>query len=79
MTVSIEAVYENGVLRLKAPLSIPDGEHVDLIVMTRGTEPTASRASEILAGLAALPMEGPAEGFNGRDHDRVLYGAKDKP
>ena len=79
MTTSIEAIYENGVLRPKAPLSIPEGAHVDLVVMIHGSDPTASSAAEILASLAALPLEGPSEGFNGRDHDRVLYGGKDHP
>ena len=31
-------------------------------------------AAEILAEIAALPLEGKTDEFSGRDHDRVLYG-----
>ncbi len=30
---------------------------------------------EFLARMEALPDEGPNDGFSGRDHDKILYGA----
>lgn len=32
MTTNLKAIYENGVLRLKEPLSLPDGVEVDVQV-----------------------------------------------
>jgi len=73
MTVSVEAVYENGVLRLKEPVALEDGAHVEVIVITREPAPSSATAAEILEEIAALPIEGDAEAFSGRDHDRILY------
>ena len=73
MTVSVEAVYENGVLRLKEPVALEDGAHVEVIVITREPAPSSATPAEILEEIAALPIEGDAEAFSGRDHDRILY------
>lgn len=35
MTKHVEAVYENGVLRPVRPIELPEGQSVDLIVITR--------------------------------------------
>jgi predicted DNA-binding antitoxin AbrB/MazE fold protein len=74
MTTTVEAIYEQGVLRLIQPLSLAEGTRVDVIVMTR--EPTAEgkTPADILAAIAALPMEVGGEEFSGRDHDKILYG-----
>ena len=42
-------------------------------------DPAAQSAAlaRLLDDMAALPVEGPADGFSNRDHDRVLYG--DRP
>ena len=73
MTTTVEAIYEQGVLRLIQPLSLAEGTRVDIIVMTR--EPAEGRTSaDILAAIAALPMEVGGEEFSGRDHDKILYG-----
>ena len=34
MTTNLKAIYENGVLRLKEPLALPEGAHVDVTVVT---------------------------------------------
>jgi predicted DNA-binding antitoxin AbrB/MazE fold protein len=73
MTMTVEAIYEQGVLRLKEPVSLEDGAHVDVIVITREPASGNAKASEILADIAALPLEGNGEEFSGRDHDRILY------
>ena len=56
MTTSVEAIYEQGVLRLIQPLSLAEGTRVEVIVIVR--EPTAEgrKPADILAAIAALPM-----------------------
>jgi predicted DNA-binding antitoxin AbrB/MazE fold protein len=74
MTMSVEAIYEQGVLWLKEPISLEEGAHVEVIVIAREPAPGDTTAAEILAGIAALPLEGDGEEFSGRDHDQILYG-----
>ena len=35
---------------------------------------SAVAIEEMLMEIDALPLEGPDDGFSGRDHDKVLYG-----
>lgn len=59
-----------GAIVLDQPCTFPEGTRVAVHV-----EPARTPA-EILADIAALPLhEGPE--FSGRDHDRILYGAKE--
>ena len=74
MTTTVEAIYEQGVLRLIQPLSLAEGTRVDIIVMTRKSPAEGRTPAEILAAIAALPMEVGGEEFSGRDHDKILYG-----
>ncbi len=78
MTTSVEAIYEQGVLRLKEPVALAEGTIVEVTITTR-EEQTASACvpANILASIAALPMEGNGGEFSGRDHDRILYGGED--
>jgi len=74
MTKQIEAVYENGVLRPVHPIELPEGEHLDLILITRDArQPNSGAVAKSLAEIAALPLEGSSDAFSGREHDRVLY------
>jgi predicted DNA-binding antitoxin AbrB/MazE fold protein len=74
MTKQIEAVYENGVLRPLHPIELPEGEHLDLILITREAAETQNgTASKSLAEIAALPLEGSSDCFSGSEHDDVLY------
>jgi hypothetical protein len=52
------------------------GTRVAIIVITQ--EPTAEGRipADILAAIDALPMEIAGKEFSGRDHDKILYGAK---
>ncbi|MEA2176663.1 MAG: hypothetical protein QOD00_4255 [Blastocatellia bacterium] len=77
MTTTVEAIYEQGVLRLKEPLSLAEGAEVEVIVISR--EPAAGevKVTEVLAAIAALPLEGADDNFSGREHDSILYGGKD--
>ena len=40
------------------------------------TAPDPRRAAEIMAVIAAMPLESGGESFSGEDHDRILYGEK---
>ncbi len=71
MSEKISATYENGVLVLEKPLSFSEGSKIEIIVVKKKTEKTPA---ELLAEIAALPLEGNGEKFSGRDHDRILYG-----
>jgi len=70
----IEAIYEGGILRPVEPLVLPEGTRLELILVNRDKpSKNGGNASTILAELAALPLEGSADPFSGRDHDSVLY------
>lgn len=76
MTKEIEAVYEHGMIRPLQPLELPDGTRLDLIVITHEQPKTNGNAAQILAEIAALPLEGSTDVFAGREHDSILYPRK---
>jgi predicted DNA-binding antitoxin AbrB/MazE fold protein len=76
MTKEIEAVYEHGMIRPLQPLELPEGARLDLIVVTHEPPKTNGNAAEILAEIAALPLEGSPDTFAGREHDSILYPEK---
>ena len=73
MTTTIEAVYENGVLRPLTPLAFPEGQRVHVSVASDEAA-QGQNAASILAEIAALPVEGSGDPFTSRCHDQVLYG-----
>ena len=73
MTKQFTAVFEEGVLRPEHPVDLPEGEQLQLIVVSRKPGPPNGNAAHVLAEIAALPLEGEAESFSGADHDSVLY------
>ena len=73
MSEMIKAVYENGTLVLEEPLKITNGSKVEVLIVENGQSNKQS-AAEILAEIAALPIEGKTDPFSGRDHDTILYG-----
>ena len=81
-STTIEAIYEKGVLRLSRPIDLADGTRVEVVVTPRpadgpslATLPRQKRTpTEIVAEIAALAVENPAQEFSGRDHDSILYG-----
>ena len=76
MTKEIEAIYEHGMIRPLQPLELPEGARLDIIVITHDEVETNGNAAEILAEIAALPIEGESDSFSGRDHDSILYPKK---
>ena len=76
MIKEIKAVYERGMLRPLQPLELPEGTRLDVIVITHEQTKTNGNAAEILAEIAALPLEGSNDAFAGREHDSILYPRK---
>jgi predicted DNA-binding antitoxin AbrB/MazE fold protein len=88
MSHIIPAVFSDGVFRPLAPVSLADGTQVQLQVHSpfAGAAPSGELTpeqlarqqkaiEELIAEIEALPPEGPDDGFSGRDHDKILYGA----
>jgi predicted DNA-binding antitoxin AbrB/MazE fold protein len=78
MTTTIEAVYEHGILRPLTPLSLREGQRVQVQLTQEDVAEVVSPAA-ILAEIAALPPEGECDPSSSRDHDRILYGARNQP
>lgn len=73
MTITVQAVYEHGILRLAQPISLAEGTQVEVVVMARESKPDQTTPAQILSSIAALPLQGNSDEFSGADHDRVLY------
>lgn len=73
MTKEIEAVFEQGLIRPLQPLDLPEGARLDVIVITHEQRKANGNSAEILAEIAALPLEGSSDAFAGREHDSILY------
>lgn len=76
MTTRFAAVYEHGLVRPTEPVCLDEGTKVEVIVVRPSTAPDGRRAAEILAAIAALPMQPSGHEFTGRDHDQILYGER---
>ncbi len=87
MTKTLDAIYENGALRLLEPLELEEGARVRVALETNGDLGNGALAGqensgpkspeEILAifqEIAAMTIEGKTDEFSGRDHDKILYG-----
>ena len=79
MTKSIQAIYQGGVFKPSEPVALADGTAVELIVHSDAEAGAASADAvrALVEEMAALPLEGPDDGFSGADHDKVLYGGTD--
>jgi predicted DNA-binding antitoxin AbrB/MazE fold protein len=82
----IPAVFDSGVFRPLEPVELAEGTQVHVQVPQVTHDATSELSAEELAGqqaaikafltrMASLPCEGPDDGFSGRDHDKILYGA----
>ena len=74
MTVTVTAVYEDGVLKLAEGVPFDEGEQVEVTIRTNGVPAGQSSPAEILGKIAAMPIEGAGDEHAARDHDRYLYG-----
>jgi predicted DNA-binding antitoxin AbrB/MazE fold protein len=79
MTRKIQAVYEGGVFKPREPVPLEDGAAVELTVRCDPPFVPADAATVLrfIEEMAALPLEGPDDGFSGADHDKILYGGTD--
>ena len=73
MTKRIEAIYESGVLKPIESIALPEGAHIEIILLPTAEQPKERTPAEILREIAALPEECQREAFSGRDHDQILY------
>jgi predicted DNA-binding antitoxin AbrB/MazE fold protein len=77
MSFTVQAVYENGVLKPAEPLPLHEHEHVRITV----ERPGRSLAAEIAARARVLPQESldrlPADGAS--QHDNYIYGTPRRP
>jgi predicted DNA-binding antitoxin AbrB/MazE fold protein len=83
MEHTIPAIFDSGVFRPLAPVDLADGTQVQVQVpVPASISETSSDAvarqqaaiKKFLMEMESLPMEGPDDGFSGRDHDKILYG-----
>ena len=76
--MQIQAVIESGLIRPLEPVELPEGELIEVIVLPRNARvEVVNDPAQILARIAALPLEGATDNFSGQDHDRVLYTANE--
>ncbi len=74
MSKQISAIYEKGRFRPLEPIELAEGEKLDLILLTHEViNDDQQTPAQILANIAALPLEGKDDAFSGADHDTVLY------
>ena len=77
MAITVEAVYEDGVLKPVQPLPLKEHERVSITVEERGL----SLAERIAARVRALPPETvdrlPSDGAS--QHDHYIYGTPKRP
>ena len=72
-TIRVEAIYENGVFRPLQPVTLPEGSRVEVVYEVEAPPHDPKRLARALEEIAAMPSEGPDDGFSGADHDEVLY------
>jgi predicted DNA-binding antitoxin AbrB/MazE fold protein len=58
MTITVKAIYEHGVLRPIEPIFLVEGTRVEVTVIVPASETTEKTPAEILAAIAAMPIEG---------------------
>lgn len=76
MTIHTDAIYLNGALQLKEPLSLAEGSAVRVVIETATGSSVASssmRAIDPLANVIGI-ADGPSAGDAARQHDDYLYG-----
>lgn len=61
MAKTITAIYEKGVLRLTQPMELPEGTSIEIIVIPKLSHAPKRNPADILAEIAALPLENNAE------------------
>jgi predicted DNA-binding antitoxin AbrB/MazE fold protein len=67
MTITVDAIYENGMLKPKQPLVLAEGSEVRVTIQSvvEGEDPL-----EAVIGIG----DGPLEGDGAQNHDKYIYG-----
>lgn len=76
MTAQFTAIYEHGLFKPTVPISLDEGSQVEVVIISKRAGPGHRTPAEILAEIAALPMQPGGREFTGRDHDQILYGER---
>lgn len=71
--MTVQAIYEKGILKLSENVNIKDGTTVKVIIIPLDTELDKNAPVDILQEIAQLPLEGKTDDFSGVDHDSILY------
>lgn len=74
MTLTFPAIVEGGRLRPVGDVSLPEGTELIVTVTTSTPARTPRKPAELLAEIAALPVEGSPDADVSIAHDRELYG-----
>ena len=71
---TVEAIYENGILRLRGPTGLREGSRVIVTITEPADSDPDRRAAEFASRIAAMPLESAGRGpYSGADHDEILY------
>jgi predicted DNA-binding antitoxin AbrB/MazE fold protein len=70
--ITIEVIYEGGVLRPLKPLLLEEGSRVAVVIIDESER--GASLEERLDRIASMPIQGNSDPFSGEDHDRILYG-----
>ena len=76
MVLSVDAIFEKGMFRPTAPVSLQEGAHVTLTFEAEQQLAPPQPIIAALAEIAAMPAQSADDGFSGADHDRLLYGVE---
>lgn len=79
MSLTVEAIYEEGVLKPVQPISLAEGTRVSLVIKTTDEREVGQSPATILAAIAALPLEVTDQSASNQDHDQTLYGDRGEP
>jgi predicted DNA-binding antitoxin AbrB/MazE fold protein len=85
MTITVQATYENGTLKLEQPLPLNDHEKVQVTIQSATISPVEpgrqSLAERIVARARALPPEvlNALPNDLAAQHDHYLYGSPKRP
>ncbi|HEY8747585.1 MAG TPA: antitoxin family protein [Tepidisphaeraceae bacterium] len=74
MTNRFQAVFENGVFRPVEVVTLKEGTRVEVISTNETPLKPPGPLVEAIERIAAMPLQGPRDGFSGANHDDVLYG-----
>ncbi|NJL47735.1 MAG: antitoxin family protein [Leptolyngbyaceae cyanobacterium SM2_5_2] len=74
MSLTIEAIYEDGVLKPIQPIALPEGAHVSLVIETDSELQVEESPSAILAAISSPALQSSDNStFSNRDHDQEIY------